>query len=370
MKVKFRFLYVLLIMMCWVQMMYAQRIQVVDSDGQPVAYVCVTNAAGVLIGNTDNDGWLEDAKGTTTLFFSHIAFKPRNVALSSITDGKVVLEDVEFDLPEVTVKPKELVYVQTYYRLIYFDDGGPIYFRGGVIDNTYEIANKKVSSKTRSLSRGSSGFLRFLISTIVGRYIDKWGQMPEKSTYQKIQNYEKQGYLTVAEEASGRSLVSDSICELGYILTDTAARQRTTSFDIWKFREHREQAEAKAKEKDKKKDKKKEEAGDEDDDEESFYEVYRIDELGRSRIDDFAMRQLFVKGTHRRQKTNYVLLLQAYTTDRDYIDKSEYKQLRKDNKVEMEINELRQFEKAHNIPPLAENIKAQIDALFEKDLKK
>lgn len=367
MKLQVRLLVSLLIMCC-AFVGEAQRIQVVDNDGQPVAYVCVTNAAGVLIGNTDNDGWLEDAKGTTTLFFSHVAFKPRNVALADITDGKVVLEDVEFDLPEVTVKPKELVYVQTYYRLIYFDEDGPIYFRGGVIDNTYEIANKKVSSKTRSLARGRSGFLRFLISTIVGRYIDKWGQIPEKSTYQRIQNYEKNGYLTLAVEPSGRTLVSDSICELGYILTDTAARQRTTSFDIWKYRDHRDQAEAKAKGKDKKKDNKKEE--DSDEDEESFYEVYRIDEQGRSRIDDFVMHQLFVKGTHRRQKTNYVLLLQAYTTDRDYIDKSEYKQLRKENKVEMEINELRQFEKGHNIPPLAKNIQDQIDKLFEKDLKK
>ena len=38
------------------------------------------------------------------------------------------------------------------------------------------------------------------------------------------------------------------------------------------------------------------------------------------------------------------------------------------NKVEMNINELRQFEKINNIPPLAPNILEKINKLFENDL--
>lgn len=38
------------------------------------------------------------------------------------------------------------------------------------------------------------------------------------------------------------------------------------------------------------------------------------------------------------------------------------------NKVEMNINELRQFEKNNKIPPLSPNILEQINKLFEKDL--
>ncbi|MBR6284468.1 MAG: carboxypeptidase regulatory-like domain-containing protein [Muribaculaceae bacterium] len=342
----------------------AQRLQVVDTDGQPVAYVCVTNEQGVLVGSTDIDGWLDDAKGTPTLVFTHVAFKPRTLRLADIADGRVTLEDVEFGLPDVEVKPKELAYVQTYYRLIYFDDDGPIYFRGGVIDNTYEFANKKVSNKKRSLSKGNSGLIRFLISTLAGRYIDEWGSLSEHSTHQQILVREKQGFLTLSADSAGRVTVSDSICTLGYIDTDLEAGLRTTSFDRWTYYKHRKEAERRAKGKEVKK---KEEDNDDND---TFYEVYRIDDQGRSRVDDFVMRQLQCIGTHKRSGGKYMILLQTYTTDRDYIDKKEYKQLRKDNKVDMEIQELQRFEQVHKIPPLDPNIQAQIDKLFEKELGK
>ena len=80
------------------------------------------------------------------------------------------------------------------------------------------------------------------------------------------------------------------------------------------------------------------------------------------------MSQYTQEGVHRRQGTNYVIQLQSFATDYAYIDKKEYKQLRKDNKVEMDIKELRQFEKNNHIPPLAPNILEQINKLFEKDL--
>ncbi len=342
----------------------AQRIQVVDPDGHPVAYVCVTDEQGRLVGSTDVDGWLEDAKGTPVINLSHVAFQDMTVRLADVQDGRITMTDVEFDLPDVEVKPKELAYTQTYYRLIYFDDEGPIYFRGGVIDNTYEFAKQKSSSKTRSLAKGSNGLIRFLISTFAGRYIDKLGQIEENSTYKKVRMRAEQGLLTLTGDSLDRQIISDSISVLGYIDTDMNARLRTTSFNIWDYNNHRRKAEAEAKGKTyKEKDR-----GNETED--SFYEVYRIDEQGRSRIDDFVMRQMQVLGRHRSDGSQYMILLQAYATDRDYVDKKEYKQLRKDNKVDMEIKELKRFEQAHGIPPLAPNIQEQIDKLFEKELSK
>lgn len=339
----------------------AQKIQVVDTDGLPIAYVCVTNEKGVLIGSTDNDGWLEDTRGAQLLNLSHIAFEDIAVCLADIKDGRIVMKDVDYVLPDVEVKPKELAYVQTYFRLIYLDDDGPLYYRGGVIDNTYEFANHKTSGKTRSLSKGESGLLRFLISSIVGKYIDKMGQLSEVPTYQKILGYEKKGLLTLTTEPSGRIIISDSICTLGYIDTDTVARTRTTSFNKRIFAAHIKDAEDKAKGKKVKERKEKDE---------TYFEVYRIDEEGRSRNDDFLMRQWQISSDHSHSSTRYMILLQAYATDYDYIDKKEYKQLRKENKVDMEIEELRRFEKAHNIPPLAPDVQAAVDKLFEKELKK
>lgn len=341
----------------------ARQFQVVDTDGQPIPYVCVTNESGILVGTTDEGGRVEDAKGRKILSLSHVAYKAKNVSTDTLAADVIVMEDVDFVLGEVTVKPKELLYVQTYFRLIYFDDEGPLYYRGGVMDNTYEIAKKKVSTKKRTLAKGQNGLLRFLISSIVGGRIDELGSIEERSMYDRIVNGVKKGIFTLGDEEMGRRMISDTISALGYIETDTVARLRTTYFNRWAFSDHVKATELRAKGKE---DKIKERRPGV----ESFCEVFNIDESGHSGVSDFVMRQMLVGKKNRSGDGEFVIMLQTYTTDRNYIDKKEYKQLRKENEVEMKIQELRNFEKAHNIPPLPENVQAAVDKLFEKELNK
>lgn len=341
----------------------AQRLQVVDVDGQPIPYVCVTNERGVLVGTTDENGMLENTKNEKHLSLSHVAYKAKSVSTDTIASGVVVLDDVGFMLNEVIVKPKELLYVQTYFRLVYFDDEGPLYYRGGVVDNTYDIAKKKVSSKKRTIAKGANGLLRFLISSIVGGRIDKLGGLEEESIYDRIVARVKKGRLTMDNEEMGRRIISDTISSLGYVEIDTVARQRTTYFNQWAYYDHVKDTELRAKGK---ADKIKEhEPG-----VESFCEVYNIDESGHSGVSDFVMRQMLVGKKRSRNDGEYVIMLQTYTTARDYIDKKEFKQLRKENEVEMKIQELRAFEQAHNIPPLPETVQAIVDELFKKELSK
>ena len=356
-----------------------QAITVVDTEGQPISFVSVTNDNGALVGTTDLDGRLADTKGNTRLHFSHVAFEPIVVNCDTLSQKRVVMTEINYALGDIEVKPKELAYVQTYYRLIYFDEDGPIYYRAGVIDNTYDFATHKVSSKTRSLAKGSSGFLRFIISTLVGRYIDRWGQLHETSTYRRLLKSSKRGDIFITGDSLGHQTLSDTISVLGYVDTDTAARRRTTSFDFWTLSKHQEATKAAKKAAEdaakgktsKKKDKKdKNENEDDEGDNHSYYEVYAIDGEGRSRIDDFVMGQFMVNGHHRSSEDSYTILLQSYATDRNYIDKKEYKQLRKDNKVDMNIFEIKQFEQSHKIPPMEAEIQAQIDKLFEKELGK
>lgn len=347
---------------------HAQRVQVVDVDGVPISAVCVTNEKGALVGSTDLNGWLQDAKGVKHLYFSHVAFKPVDVNIDTIPSMTVVMQDENFELSELEVKPKELLYVQTYYRLIYVCDDGPIYFRGGVVDNTYELAKKKFSNKTRSVSRGQNGFYRFVISTLVGHYIDKWARIDSTSSYKKIMNRVKNGKLFISEEPSGRRVVSDTISVLGYIDDDLQAGERTTSFDIWTYDDHVEAAAAAAKEA--KTGKKKKEKKEKYPSNNGYYEVYKINENGESRIDDLVMKQILVSGHFERTDQDYIILLETYTIERDYIDKKEFKQTRKENAVEMDITELRRLERNHHIPPLAPNLKAAVDELFKKDLNK
>lgn len=120
----------------------------------PIAFVTATTPDGKFIASSDVDGWFENLGGNATVHLSQIAYKPLTVGVADIVDGKVMLEEASYDLPDVVVKPKELLYCQTYYRLVYLNEDGPLYYRGGVIDNTYDIAKKKVSAKSTHLSRG------------------------------------------------------------------------------------------------------------------------------------------------------------------------------------------------------------------------
>lgn len=81
------------------------------------------------------------------------------------------------------------------------------------------------------------------------------------------------------------------------------------------------------------------------------------------------MKKILVSGHFERTDQDYIILLETYTIGRDYINKKEFKQTRKENQVEMDINELRRLEQIHHIPPLAPNLKAAVDELFKKDLK-
>ncbi len=356
--------YVLLMISLIAVFAHAQRLQVVDTDGLPIAAVCVTNEKGALVGSTDNDGWLDNAKGTKHLFFSHVAFKPIDVNIDTIPSMTVVMQDENFQLSELEVKPKELLYVQTYYRCVYVCDEGPLYFRAGVVDNTYELAKQKISAKTRSVSKGK-GMLRFILSTLVGHYIDKWARIDTTTRYKMILKGVDKGSLFIIQEPSGRRVVSDTISVLGYIDDDMMVGQRTTSFDLWTYDDHIEATKAAAKAaktgKEPKKKKKKFTAN------HGYFELFNINENGQSRIDDLVMKQILVSGHFERTDQDYIILLETYTIGRDYIDKKEFKQTRKENEVEMDINELRRLEQAHNIPPLAPNLKAAVDQLFKID---
>ena len=289
-----------------------------------------------------------------------------DVNIDTIPSRCVVMQDETFQLTELEVKPKELLYVQTYYRLVYVCDEGPIYYRGGVVDNTYELAKQKISAKTRSVSKGENGFIRFVLSTLAGRIIDRWARIDTMTYYKKILKYADEGSLFITQDESGRRVVSDTISVLGYIDDDMQAGQRTTSFDLWTYDDHIEatKAAAKAAKSGKKPKEKKEKFRANH----GYYEVYNINENGQSRVDDLVMKQILVSGHFDRTDQDYIILLETYTIGRDYIDKKEFKQTRKENEVEMDINELRLLEQNHHIPPLAPNLKAAVDELFKKDI--
>jgi hypothetical protein len=344
----------------------AQSITVKDTDGVPVAYATATTEQGTLIGVTDVNGLLQDTKGNNVLCFSHVAYKPITVNVTDLTNGVVTMEEISYTLPDVAVRPKELLYMQTYYRLTYIDDEGPLYYRAGVIDNTYEFANQKIKTKSKSISKAYTGLLKFLINTIAGRMIENKCKIQKVSTYALVtSNKGKWAKLNVTTDSTGRKVIRDSVSLLGYIDEDKKDGTRTTTFDHWLFKKHQDIAKEKN---EKKKQKKEAELAKRQEEEESnYFEVYRMNDEGYSSIGDFVMMQQLSKGTFDRSGKEYILILESYVTETAYIDKKEFNQTRKENDVDKSYEDLLRYEKAHNIPPLPPHLKVQIDKLFEKD---
>lgn len=99
----------------------AQRIQVVDSNGQGIPLVSVLTEDGIYIGKTDLDGVLSDVKGAKKVGLTHVAYKPKLVTVASLPNGRVEMVDLNFNISEVVIKPKPYVYVEAPYdtRLSY-----------------------------------------------------------------------------------------------------------------------------------------------------------------------------------------------------------------------------------------------------------
>ena len=85
---------------------HAQKIQVLDADGNAIPLVSVLTEDGVLIGTTDINGTLANVKGAAKVALTHLAYKPQLVSVASLTDGRVTMESVDYGLAEVVVKPK------------------------------------------------------------------------------------------------------------------------------------------------------------------------------------------------------------------------------------------------------------------------
>ena len=225
-----------LMLLCVIPL-HAQRIQVVDGDGTPIPFVTVTTNEGKYIASTDIDGWIESVGENTTIHLSQVAYKPLTIAVADIKDGQITLDEAGYDLPEVVVKPKELLYCQTYFRDVYIDEEGPIFYRAGVIDNSYDIAKKEVSAKSRHLSRAQSGFWKTLYNIASGKQ-DKILRLPSESYYDKIRRWQQKGLVTLTDVGDGRLIISDSICQLGYIHWDAEQSTRTVSINLSAFVYH------------------------------------------------------------------------------------------------------------------------------------
>ena len=344
----------------------AQKIRTIDKDGQPVPYVSVMTTDAKYIGVTDIDGVLDDVKGADTISVSHVAYKTKLYKVNG-KSGSITLEDADFGLPEIVVKKKPLVYVQTYYRAYFYDEeDGVFYYRAGLSDNTIDRAKKKVSASTSTASKAIYGIVKTLLNGLVGDKLDKNSQIKMRSVEERIKEKGKDIKIKITDEGNGRKRITDFKGTIGYITDNKATGQRRFTYDGHKMVNHKLEVQGKDKQL------KKREAKDakERNREEADYILYRIDDDGHCAPEDFIMSQLmtsFDKDNKEGQSIHNVYCVQVFTIERAYVDKAELKQKKKENKMKMTYQNIRQFEHTHNIPTLAPAIQQKLNELWKKN---
>lgn len=356
-----KFLLMVVVAMMATMSAQAQKIRTIDKDGEPVPYVSVMTTDAKCIGITDIDGVLEDVKGADTISVSHVAYKPKLYKVNG-KSGSIVLEDADFGLPEIVVKKKPYVYVQTYYRMyMYTDELGMGYYRVGMTDNVYDVKTKKLKTSTTNASKAKYGIIKTIVGTAMGGMMNRLSHLPMQSAADRIKNNKNSKYK-ITQEDPGRQRISDSRGTIGYIVDE--GNQRRITFDAEKMASNRLENSGNAKKKakeDKKEAKKKNKQN-------SFFYIYRIDDDGKSRPEDYVMME-FIDSYDEVQKDgsldHTVMGIQVFTTDRAYVDKEELKQLKKQNKMKMTYQNIRQFERTNNIPALPSGLQQKLNELWK-----
>lgn len=340
----------------------AQRLQVVDSEGNAVAYASVLNPKAEYIGITDLEGVVPDVGGTTEVTVSHVAFKAKSVTLGG-ADAVVVLEDADFDMPEIVVQPKPLIYVQTFYRMyIYSSEDGIVYYRAGLTDNTYDPARKAVKGKTEVATKAKYAILRTIFGMVGGK-MNQYSQISPKSFEERMEERGKDVQLKFTRTAPGRQLITDCKGTVGSVTDDMADHLRRFSYSASLLFRHNLEVKGKAG----LTDKMEKADGKMRNKEESDYFLYRIDDEGRYGPEDFVMSQNMMSWDSEKDgKTEHIIIaMQVFSTDRAYVTRDELGQRQRQNRMKMSYQNIRRFEKDHNIPALPAAVQQKLGEIWK-----
>jgi len=345
--------------LCGVASVKAQKIEIVDRDGNAVPYASVMTADATLIGVTGMDGVIADIGGARTVVISHVAYQPKTVAVGA--EGlRVTLEDADFNLPEITVTKRDYTYLQMYYRVVIINKDGVLYYRSGIMDNFLNETNGKQESSKQHITMAKSGTIKVLFNLLLGDRIDAKAQIHTKPLEQSMPEKFKSQGLRFVDAGSGKKSIVDNYGTLGSVIDRDG--QRRFTIDAHQLTLHRLKAEGKTK----KLEKMKQQEAEEKNRVNSSYRAYAIDESGHYRPEDYLMEQHMM--TWDDEKNGHALIVIDYfATDRGYLSKEQVKQTKRDNKVKLSYNYLRQFERQHHIPALAPEVHAKMQKLVDKD---
>ena len=335
----------------------AQKLTVVDSDGNGIHLVTVLTEDGNMIGVTDLDGTLLNVKGAKKVVLTPVAFKSKLVDMSALQAGKVTMEDLDYNLAEIVVKPKPLIYVETYYRVYAFANDYLRYYCAGIMPNAYNKDKKEVKHGSYNNSYGDFGQNMNIQTTWNVRMQNLHGGIIHDCVakdFQKGGKLSKDYFVTLADAGKGRQRVSNPEGTVGFIETDK--EQTFTTLDAAKMQMYRNKALGQDRQL------KMRESKEYD---YQFTEVFNHDSEGNSDITDLVMylNHWEWNGSKGRMK----LIIETYAIEHAYIDAKDFKEKKKELKKKyvsaMKLDALEAYATSHGIPALTPTLRRAIEGI-------
>ena len=339
----------------------AQKITIVDTDGNVIPLASVMTENGVMIGTTDLHGVLADVKGAKTVAVSHVAFKPQTVSVASLQDGRIVMEEVDYSLAEVVAKPKPYLYMEYYFRAFsYIEDSLRVY-AAGILPVIHEIQNK-YKGKTRALwSYGGAA------NKALGWNVQSLEFMAEKGAKQaatpimlaaqKNSRFIDYYKTSVEQQDNEHWVIKNPEGVVGHFHLDDGLYRGTidgSKMQIYANKANGEKRMAQRRE--------------EKDYDYQYTEVFKLDEDGKVRNGNLIME--LSHWAHDTKKGRKITIIYLYAADKGYMDEEEFKarskELNKGYAGDMSLQELAAYEQAHNIPALLPAQQETINALKKK----
>ncbi len=323
----------------------AQKIKVVDNDGNAIPLVSVMTEDGVLIGTTGMDGVLADVKGARKVALTHVAYKPQLVIVASLQGGRITLEDIGYDLDEIVVKPKPYIYVEVFYRVYVYRNDSLCYFLSGIMPNAYDIQKKKIEHG--SYNQAKSEFCEKMGAAVT------WAVRAERfeagiAGTGNLQSMEKRlkdkYFVTATVDSPDHTTYSNPEDVIGQLVR-TSGQKRMT-LDAGKMQMYANKAKGETKML-----KKREEKGYEY----QFTTIYDDDTEPKHAIENYMME--LNHWEYNDKKSHVKFFIENYATDHYYMDKQEWKDKKKSMKEDyspmMKLDQLDAYATSHNIPALS-----------------
>ena len=327
----------------------AQRLQVVDKDGQGIPLVSILTEDGNYIGKTDLDGVIADVKGHAKVGLTHVAYKPQLVSVGALQNGRVMMEDIGYDIAEIVVTPKPYIYVEVYYRVYVYRDDSLCYFLSGIMPNAYDPQKKK-------LEHGSYYQAYTEYCSKAGAAIT-WNVRAQRNKAGQAGGYVEKKYLkdkyfvTTDDSNPNHWVFSNPEGKVGQFVRSGGQARQTLDAGRMQIYANKVKGEKKML-------KKRQEVGYEY----QYTRIYTDNEEGVFDRANFVMDSDHWEYNDKKNHVKYII--ENYATDHGYMDKAEWKAKKKEMKTDYQaattIDAFAAYEQQHHIPALSATVRQAI----------